>query len=230
MAGGRPIPQTPAPTGPAWADVISLLHFNGVDGSTTYTDEKGKAWTKIGTGTAALSTTQKKFGSAALRLTGGGTTAGLRESVSSDVFSFMQNTIELFFFLDSVSATDQVVISNAYAPSDYDWNIAVSTTGISARAGAGSIYSITPGGVVSASTWYHAALVRDGATMKLYLNGVLIGSCPFLSSTSSGGFISIGHASNGGQKAFGYFDDVRITKTAVYTGDFTPSVAEFPNS
>lgn len=65
------------------------------------------------------------------------------------------------------------------------------------------IYSITPGGVVSASTWYHAALVRDGATMKLYLNGVLIGSCPFLSSTSSGGFISIGHASNGGQKALG---------------------------
>jgi hypothetical protein len=47
-------------------NVTSWVHFNGVDGSTTIIGEAGLAWTSAGG--AALSTTQKKFGTASLGL------------------------------------------------------------------------------------------------------------------------------------------------------------------
>ena len=46
----------------------ALLHFNGSDTSTTFTDESGKTWT--GAVTAQLDTAQKKFGTASLLLDG----------------------------------------------------------------------------------------------------------------------------------------------------------------
>lgn len=46
----------------------ALLHFNGIDTSTTFRDESGKTWT--GGGTAQLDTAQKKLGTASLLLDG----------------------------------------------------------------------------------------------------------------------------------------------------------------
>ena len=40
----------------------SLLHFNGADASTTFTDESGKAWTA--SGHAQIDTAQSVFGGA----------------------------------------------------------------------------------------------------------------------------------------------------------------------
>ncbi|MCP1606469.1 SPRY domain-containing protein [Pseudomonas citronellolis] len=50
---------------------MALLHFDGADGSTTITDEKGIAAWSAG-GTAALTTDEKVFGSASLELDGAG--------------------------------------------------------------------------------------------------------------------------------------------------------------
>lgn len=58
-----------APSGnPPYASVVSLLHFNGADASTSIVDEKGKVWTAAGG--AQLSTTNPKWGTACLLLNG----------------------------------------------------------------------------------------------------------------------------------------------------------------
>ena len=53
----------------------SLLHFNGANNSTTFTDESGKTWTPASA--AKLSTTAPKLGSA----------SGLFTAASSDYIS-----------------------------------------------------------------------------------------------------------------------------------------------
>lgn len=45
---------------PYWGTVVSLLHFEGADASTTFTDETGKVWTAAGN--AQIDTAQYKYG------------------------------------------------------------------------------------------------------------------------------------------------------------------------
>ena len=56
-------------TDPNFSSVTSLLHFDGVDASTTFTDVKGKTWTA--SGSAQLDTAQAKWGPSSLLLGSG---------------------------------------------------------------------------------------------------------------------------------------------------------------
>src|SRR5690606_34123168 len=70
VASSRRIATGPSSTDPYWSSVSSLLHFNGSNGSTTFTDEKGVGWTA--SGDAEISTAQSKFGGSSLSLDGTG--------------------------------------------------------------------------------------------------------------------------------------------------------------
>jgi len=78
--------------------------------------------------------------------------------------------------------------------------------------------------------WYHIAFVRDGTTVRMYVNGVASSttSTNNLSNVTSGS-LGIGRNEFGGAYFFymnGYISDVRLVKgAAVYTGNFTPPTA-----
>ena len=73
--------------------------------------------------------------------------------------------------------------------------------------------------------WYHLALVRNGADMKMYVNGVQLGATYNVGSNSFGSFsapLIIGNELAGGTCAVnGYMDEVRISKgIARWTSNF----------
>jgi hypothetical protein len=82
------------------------------------------------------------------------------------------------------------------------------------------------------NTWYHIAIVRYGATAKLFINGVsqtLTETLAF-SSNDVGDVSSVLYIGyyNGGYYALGYMDEYRISKgIARYTSNFTPSTIPF---
>ena len=97
-----------------------------------------------------------------------------------------------------------------------------------------AIYAYHPStGVQSSSTlvgipkaWNHCAFVRSGSTLKMYFNGVQVGS--FSNSVTytyaNGAFGSLGGYSS--THALGYACDLRICNgTALYTTNFTPPTA-----
>ena len=79
------------------------------------------------------------------------------------------------------------------------------------------------------NTWSHVAYVRYGATWKTYLNGVQVGTSTPTGSVNAGAVTyvpSIGAFSNNSNYFNGYISNFRIvTGTAVYTSNFTPSIA-----
>jgi hypothetical protein len=87
---------------------------------------------------------------------------------------------------------------------------------------------ITPSGSAGDYTdgaWRHFALVRNGTTVTLYVNGVSVGSqtgySAALDCSASG--VQIGRMTSSGVADWlGYMDEVRISNTARYTGTFTP--------
>jgi len=81
------------------------------------------------------------------------------------------------------------------------------------------------GATMSVNTWYHIALVRSGSTIKLYVNGTANATTSTNSSSIGNGAFTVGFLSGG----YGYFagnvSNVRVSNSAVYTGNFTPSTS-----
>ena len=84
---------------------------------------------------------------------------------------------------------------------------------------------------LAANTWYHIAGVRDGNTLRIYVNGVQEGTTSISGSpdTSSASFAMTALRSNGDNGMAGYFDEIRVSKSCRYTSGttFTPSTTAF---
>jgi len=85
---------------------------------------------------------------------------------------------------------------------------------------------------VSNNQWYHLAVVRNGSTITLYVDGVAedtynisTNNYPDASSTNYLSLLNVSNGSNLSEaQANGYLRDVRVVKgTAIYTSAFTPT-------
>lgn len=89
-------------------------------------------------------------------------------------------------------------------------------------------YTWTP----TAGTWYHLAVVRHNGTTSLYINGTSVGT-PFtdLVDYPATPRTVVGSVYSGasGNCFNGYVDEFRISKSARYTSNFTPSTKPFVN-
>jgi hypothetical protein len=65
---------------------------------------------------------------------------------------------------------------------------------------------------LNANTWYHVAATYDGATMKLYINGVLNASKAQTGNISSNGAFNVGYLYNTSRNFNGKIDEVRVWK------------------
>ncbi|HYS25277.1 MAG TPA: LamG-like jellyroll fold domain-containing protein [Vicinamibacterales bacterium] len=117
------------------------------------------------------------------------------------------------------------------------------TSTSSARPAAGGTFA--PGNVYGASaipvdTWTHLAATYDGATLRMYVNGVLASSAPRTGGmNTSNGPLQIGGDSGGGQYFAGTIDEVRVYDIALTAGEIqsdmttpigsAPEVAPLPN-
>jgi hypothetical protein len=82
---------------------------------------------------------------------------------------------------------------------------------------------------VQLNAWSHVAVARVGSSVSFYVNGVLSNSVTSSANLGSSNPLRIGaNASVSGYDFNGYIYGARISKAAVYTGAFTPSVAPQP--
>lgn len=217
---------SPVPGGgdPYFAFVKALLHFNGSNGSTTFTDEIGHTFiTNIAGPT--ISTAQAQWFES-LRLGGTGI---VRSNASEPDFGLGTGdyTIEMWLRFDSVGGTQFI----------YDMRPLAAGSGpiIAYFGGAWQIYLNggfnIAGGSAVINTWYHVALARDSSTTRFFVNGVQVGS-NFTDAHNYGAsqYIVLGAPADalGALQFVGYMDDVRLTVgVARYTAAFTPPAAQF---
>lgn len=215
--------------------VVSQLHFDGADNSTLFFDVAGKVWTAGGN--AKISAAQSKFGGSALYLDGVGD--WIETPDSPDFAQGSRNfTLELWMKSPGNGAYDQIC-GQRTTSDDYNQNLAVTrnntnNTLLMGYTNGTSIISAAGTAVVFDDQWHHIALVRNGTSMKQYVDGVLDASL-----TLTAGFslidmatkLSIGRSGEyNGQYYKGYIDEFRLTDgIALYTADFTPPTEPFPD-
>ena len=205
-------------------DVVLLCHFNGTNGSTTLTDSSPEAHTLTAAGTAAISTTESKWGGASLRIDG---TSGACATVpSTAVFGFGTRlwTVEAWVNLDSVGAGTRQVVhfegSSYRLACQINWGEMAFYDGVD--------YFTSSSVLTSASTWYHVAWCYDGTNLRAFVDGALIWTNAYSTDLGSPMSLTIGTTADDNNRFLGYIDDLRVTiDQARYTAAFTAPTAAF---
>lgn len=219
-----------AATDPNFSSVILLLHCDGTNGSTTFTDNSSAARTVTANGGAAVSTAEKYFGTGSAYLDGSGDYLSLSDN---DAWHMTGDfTVECFIRPSNTSGFKDIIgqrTGNGSCPFVISQNGSALQAYISFNNLSWAAAPAISGGSLSANTWYYVALVRSGSSFKLYLDGSQIGS----TFTASDSFTNAASNLNiGGQNAAyqfnGYIDELRWT-TVARTISSTPTSA-FPNS
>ena len=158
----------------------------------------------------------------------------LQVSANSDLSLTGDFTIEYWTWIsDSETHTRQVSSGNYYtAGKNGNWYFGLSPTSgnvvfytYDAQSNAESV-NISK--TISLNSWHHAAAVRSGNTVTLYLNGISIGSGTVSKDLVDGadGGLQIGRLTVYGSH-MGYISNFRILNgEALYTANFTPPFTE----
>lgn len=213
-----------APPGdPYFANIVSLNHFNGVDGASTSPDVKaGASWSLSGT---RLSNIQAKFGTTSLKGNKDRADVTLPSAIGTDDF-----TIE--FWVYPTSTGTEYFFSTPYTAGAW---FAVGFGGAAKK-----FITFLAGGVQRTSaetfdlnTWHHVAIVKTTGYSKFYVNGQNIANSTEPDAKDySHSILHIAGTSTSisasGSWFSGYIDDFRYTKgVARYTENFTPPLLEF---
>jgi RHS repeat-associated protein len=235
--GGNPITNYTATSTPggitgttSTLDAGALLHFEGTNGSTTFTDVLGHAF--VSSNGAALSTSQFKVGTASLALNGSNQSISTPSTTDFDLQGDFTIEAWVYYNAGSTPANQTLVSRDNGSGSQNKWAIGlniVSGGDLSFFRYSTSVgqYNLNWPWSPSASTWYHLAVVRQANNWTAYVNGTSLGTVvdtnPMPLTTSP---LVIGALGEGLWYADGYIDELRITGgTAVYTANFTPPSA-----
>lgn len=216
---------------PNFSDVSLLLHMDGADGSTTFTDSSGNALAVTANGNAALSTAQSRFGGASAYFDG---VDDYLEVGDPAEFNFGADdfTVEGWVYPTAGSGVNTIISKRSAYEADLSWVLYVlggSTHLVVSFDGAS--WGLNGGGSapVPDNQWSHVALSRQGGDWRVFVNGLI--SQTFFSSESiydSQEPVRIGTAIVQAQDFVGYIDEFRITKgLARYTANFTPPSQPF---
>lgn len=221
-----------AATDPYFAQTRLLLHMNGSNGSTTFTDSSASGLVPTVYGNAQISTTQSKFGGASAAFDGAGDYLYYTETNTG--FGSGDFTIECWIYLNELK--DQAIYDTSTLN---DNNSGQRTNGfvwyIQAD-GKLQLYSAQNNRGASTTTlnigqWYHLALTRTGSTWKYWINGQQDATAITHNVTITSTKVSIGLVANSPTYYLnGYIDELRVTAALRYTTNFSVPTAAFPDT
>ena len=189
-------------------------------------------WVTVGN--AQISTSVKKYGTGSMSFDG---TDDRLTSVGNPAFAFGTGdfTVEGWIYTNvlvgergflqtsdtagGLKTTYTSGILLCLGPSPYYLNANIGGTNVTS----GSTY-------LSINTWYHVAVTRASGSVRLFINGTLVGGPTTITTSLLGQNLVVGGYYSTTYLWNGYIDDLRVTNgVARYTASFTPPTSAFPD-
>lgn len=212
-----------------------MLHMNGADASTTFTDEIGHTFTARGN--AQLDTAQKKFGTASGLFDGTGDWIDTPDHADFTVDSG-EFTIDFWIRLNAKDIEQRLFgqmnnVGTASTISFFGYIFSTNLIRFYVYSGA-TAYSAISTGTLTTNTWYHIAMVRDNTgtdTLRIFINGSADGTANVdgVIVNNSTNKLSIGrHGEYAANYVNGWIDEFRLSVgIARWTANFTPPTEEY---
>lgn len=210
-----------------WGKVVALLHFDG--------DYKNEVLDyNYWSGNAPIVADKPLFTESTLAA----------KFLGSNYIRYTKNTTDLYLGADDFTLEVWVHPTQAqvgYGGWIYSHDDTSTTRGFNlilgtnmrVSGGCVGVFEVQSADPIAVNVWTHIAVVRLGATCRIFINGVLSGTAPISGALGkSPAYPTLGVISAGPSNTvfFGYIDELRITKgIARYTENFTPPDAPFPS-
>jgi hypothetical protein len=224
------------------ANTLLLIHADGTNNSTVFVDDNGTTsrykLQTLPVNDVVISTAQSKFGGSSALFDGDGDHLITYNFPNDDIVGDF--TLELWARFDILPAT-QTIGGGAYmmiyncttAPYIFVANNGSNNPQVSLGFDPDYPNYIHTGKTISTNTWYHIAVVRSNGIIRCYWDGSDMGS-PSTGDTANlakhnpfESQIMWGKWHNTRGVWDGYMDEIRISKVARYTSNFTPSASAF---
>jgi hypothetical protein len=211
-------------------NTILLLHFDGADGSSVFTDSSSFGHIITANGGVQIGTAQSKFGGASAFFDGSGDYLSLD---GGDDFAFGSRDFTVDFWARFGSSSDTNIIydsrPNGISNSGGDYLRIYLDTSNRVRFDNGTSQIISS--TITGGPWYHVAVTRSEGISRLFLNGVSQGSVSdgvvYLNGTQRPA-IGANGTSPSDDEFPGYLDELRVSNgIARWTANFTPPTAAY---
>lgn len=219
-----------------FANVTLLLHMDGSNGGTTFTDSSGNC--TIAANNTTTNTSVKKFGTASAYFSADSSylyvssaTTGVADFGTGDF------TVEMFVYR-TTTGRDIFFDTRQNAQSTGYFIVATPSSGNILQIGInGTQYGSTA--TIATNQWVHIAASRENGTVRGFIDGTLVSTNSDSTSITDGtngtyppliGATGNTWAATTTANMDGYIDELRITKgVARYTSNFTAPTVAFPN-
>ena len=217
--------------------VASTLLFEGVSGTNTISDSRGKVWTAAGA--AMLSAAQFKFGNTSLALVP--STGDYLSTPASEDFGLgtQDFTLEMWVRPDAQEHTYPALLQISPSGGSFGTNVVnisfghpnigtPRTISFWCYDVTGSAATLSGSTSLTLNTWTHVAITRHADTLRLFINGMLDASTTtslaLTASTPMQAYLgSSGLADTAVTRFKGYIDDFRLTRGVCrYKQSFVP--------
>lgn len=188
-------------------------------------DAQGRTWTKTGTGTFALSTAQVRSGTHSVQSTA--STTGSYQFTDNNFATNVGNcTYDFWFYSTTVTQNSNTFIDYRRTTTDSGgiW--------IGTRNNDLSLWNYIEGyfwtypNFYTVNEWVRTTVVRDNGVLRIYRNGVLVGTTPYTRAFASNKFSLYGRfeaISGNWFSSIGFVDNMRIyPRNCRYYSDFDP--------
>lgn len=211
-----------------WANVTSLLHFNGANNSASFVDERAFTWSVLGN--AKISTAAAKFGGSSGYFDGSGDYITGPSSVVQ--FGLGDFTVEAFVNIESHqpgASADPTILGYGTGPNAGLVFMLSKSNGAPGFWDGASFFGT--GVAIPVGTWAHVAYVRKNKVLWCFINGVRYSlSSNYNKNVNANSVVRVGGAYYGGNESYfkGYIDELRVTSgVARYSENFTPPTRPF---
>ena len=205
-----------------------LLHMNGGNGSTTFTDNSLNGFTVTANGDAQISTAQSKYGGSSGYFDGDGDYLSVPDNSLFNL-QLQDFTIETWLYMQGTGL--QIIVAKWDADGTNAWQIYYNNEELVLQ---GPENTFTAFGLINLNQWTHVAITRTASNFRFFIDGILIDTL-FTEEDDLFGTANLSVGANdaglGGANFYnGYMNDLRIIKgQALYTASFTPPTSQLPN-